>query len=279
MGRRSIRRAMILALFVAAVTIVAASPAVGGQEPAPAQRPAFEAATIKLATSAANPFPVMPSAPNRLRIQSQTLAQLIYTAYGNGGFNTEMSVKGGPEWAGRTAFFIEGVAAQKSTPQQLRNMLQTLLEDRFALKLRREMREGDALALMVDRPDGTLGPKVKPWNGTCVRGAPTETEEAATPRCLSGYRPGGITLNGATMISAAQLLGLPQSRRLLGGVSIDKTGLTGRYTMELEYTFPPPPDAPSLSTVLKEQWGLKIVPIREEFLTIVVESAQRPTMD
>src|SRR5579871_3209902 len=80
----------------------------------------FEAATIKLATSPANPFPVMPSAPNRLRIQSQTLTQLIYTAYGNGGFNTDMSVKGGPEWAGRTAFFVEGVAAQKSTPQQLR---------------------------------------------------------------------------------------------------------------------------------------------------------------
>ena len=279
MGRLSIRRAMILALFVAAVTIVAVSAAVGGQEPAPAQRPAFEAATIKLATSAANPFPVRPSAPNRLRIQSQTLAQLIYTAYGNGGFNTEMSVKGGPEWAGRTAFFIEGVAAQKSTPQQLRNMLQTLLEDRFALNLRREMREGDALALMVDRPDGTLGPKVKPWNGTCLGGAPTETDEAVTPRCRSGYRPGGITLDGATMISAAQLLGLPQSRWLLGGVSIDKTGLTGRYTMELEYTFPPPPDAPSLSTVLKEQWGLKIVPIKEAFLTIVVESAQRPTMD
>ena len=228
MGRLSIRKAMILVLFVAA------SAAVGGQEPAPAQRPAFEAATIKLATSAANPFPVMPAAPNRLRIQSQTLVQLIYTAYGNGGFNTEMSVKGGPDWAGRTAFFIEGVAAQKSTPQQLRNMLQTLLEDRFALNLRREMREGDALALMIDRPDGTLGPKVKPWNGTCVRGAPTETDEAVTPRCFSGYRPGGITIDGGTMISAAQLLGLPQSRRLLGGVSIDKTGLTGRYTMELD---------------------------------------------
>jgi hypothetical protein len=39
---------------------------------------------------------------------------------------------------------------------------------------------GDALALMIDRPDGTLGPKVKPWNGRCERGAPTETDEAAT---------------------------------------------------------------------------------------------------
>jgi hypothetical protein len=94
---------MILALFVATVTIVAASAAVGGQEAAPARRPAFEAATIKVATAAANPFLIMQAAPNRLHIQSQTLAQLIFTAYGNGGFNTEMSVKGGPEWAGRTS--------------------------------------------------------------------------------------------------------------------------------------------------------------------------------
>jgi uncharacterized protein (TIGR03435 family) len=263
---------------VAAIAIVAAS-AADGQEPVSTQRPAFEAATIKLATSPANPFPVMPSAPNRLRIQSQTLAQLIYTAYGNGGFNTDMSVKGGPDWAGKTAFFIEGVAAQKSTPQQLRQMLQTLLEERFVLKIRRDMREGDALALMVDRPDGTLGPKVKPWSGTCINGAPTDTEEPITPRCRSGYRPGGMTLDGATMMSAAELLGLPQSRRLLGGVPSDKTGLTGRYTMELEYRFPPPDDAPSLATALREQWGLKVERIKQPFLTIVVESAQLPTID
>ncbi len=263
---------------IAAVAIVAAS-AAGGQEPAPTPRPAFEAATIKRATSPANPFPVMPSAPNRLRIQSQTLTQLIYTAYGNGGFNTDMSVREGPDWARSTAFFVEGVAAQRSTPQQLRQMLQTLLEDRFALKLRREMREGDALALMVDRPDGMLGPKVKPWSGTCASGTPTDADEGITPRCRSGYRPGGITLDGATMRSAAELLGLPQSRRLLGGVPSDRTGLTGRYTMELEYNFPPPDDAPSLSTALKEQWGLKVVKIRQPFLTIVVESAQLPTID
>jgi len=242
-------------------------------------RPAFEAATIKLSTLPLNPFPVTPVAPNRLRVESQSLLQLIYTAYGNGGFNTAMNVSGGPAWARTTGFFVEGVAAQKSTPQQLRNMLQTLLEDRFALKLRREMREGEGLALMVDRADGTLGPKIRPWSGTCLKGAVFEFDEPSRPRCSSGYRPGGITIDGGTFISAAELLGLPQSRRLVGGVPIDRTGLTGRYTMELDYTFPPPPDAPSLSTAIKEQWGLKIVPMKVEYPAIVVESAELPTTD
>jgi len=247
--------------------------------PASAQRPAFEGATIKLTTAPANPFPVTPAAPNRLRIQSQTLIQLVYTAYGNGGYNTAMNVSGGPDWARTTTFFIEGVAAQRSTPQQLRNMLQTLLEDRFALKLRRETREGDALALMVDRADGTLGPNVKPWNGTCLQGAVSETDDPTRPRCYSYYRAGGLTADGAPMNTVAELLGLPQARTLLGGVTIDRTGLTGRYTMKLEYTFPPPPDAPSLSTVIKEQWGLKIVPVRTGYAALVVESAQLPTTD
>lgn len=66
--------------------------------PASAGKPSFEAATIKLAAVGANPLPVAPSAPNRLRIPSMTLTQLIYTAYGNGGFNTSMRVTGGPDW-------------------------------------------------------------------------------------------------------------------------------------------------------------------------------------
>jgi len=58
---------------------------------------------------------------------------LIYTAHGNG-YNTGTRVTGGPDWVSKTAFFIEGVATGQSTPQQMRLMLQTLLEERFALK-------------------------------------------------------------------------------------------------------------------------------------------------
>ena len=55
----------------------------------------------------------------------------------------------------------------------------------------------------------------------------------------SGYRTPGVYLEGSTMYSAADLLSLPQSRNLLGRVVQDRTGLTGRYKMELEYQFTP----------------------------------------
>jgi uncharacterized protein (TIGR03435 family) len=168
-------------------------------------------------------------------------------------------------------------------------MLQRLLEERFALKVRTEISTVDMLVLVVGRSDGTLGPKVAPWNGTCQSGAPSEEDDPARPRCPGGYRAGGIFLDGATMFSVAEVLSLPQSRSLLGTIVDDQTGLNGRYTMELDYPFAPqrPADTaapagfapPSLFTAVQEQWGLHVVPGRGPFRLVVVESAQVPSAD
>jgi uncharacterized protein (TIGR03435 family) len=271
-------------------------------QPPDTARLAFEAATIKLAAGGSSPLPVAPSAPNRLRISSMTLTQLIYTAYGNGGFNTSMRVTGGPDWIKQTAFFIEGVAAGQSTPQQLRLMLQTLLEDRFALKISRETQTGDVLGLVVDRSDGTLGPKVKKWDGTCpsvmpalvfpaarkplervgdklVVGAASDDDDPELAYCPTGYRVGGIRADGVTMSTVASLLSLPPARALLGTITEDQTGLKGRYSLELDFVFPAPADAPSLSTAIKEQWGMRLVSSKGTLKVIRVESAQLPTPD
>jgi hypothetical protein len=42
-----------------------------------------------------------------------TLTALIYTAYGDGGFNTAMRVTGGPDWVNRTSYVIEAVARER----------------------------------------------------------------------------------------------------------------------------------------------------------------------
>jgi len=42
------------------------------------------------------------------------------------------------------------------------------------------------------------------------------------------------------MFSVAEVLSLPQSRALLGGLTLDHTGLKGRYALELDYQFAPP---------------------------------------
>ena len=296
-GRLWLRRAMTLALVVVGTSV---APLFGQQQPD--QRPAFEAATIKLADTGPSPLPVAPAAPNRLRIPSKTLTLLIYEAYGNGGYNTGTRVTGGPDWVSKTAFFIEGVAAGRATAQQMRLMLQTLLEERFALKISNETTTGDMLTLVVDRANGVLGPKVKKWDGTCPAVMPalvfpaarrplqqvgdkfivppaSDADDAEAAYCPTGYRFGGIIADGVMMSTVASLLSLPPARMLLGNITADQTGLTGRYTLDLDYVFPPAPDAPSLSTAIKEQWGLRVVPGKGAFRTIRVESAQLPTMD
>ena len=298
------------AFTVAAIALLMSSAAADPQrQPAAEGRLAFEVATIKLAAPDAVRNQVVPAGPNRLYIPGMTLTALVYHAYGDGGFNTSMRVTGGPEWTNRTAFAVEAVAPGEATPRQLRLMLRTLLEERFALKMRNATEMNDVLTLVVDRSDGTLGPKVKKWDGTCpavmpalyfqaprrpllktadkfVVGPASEADDPDVPYCPTGYRAGGIRVDGATMSTVAELLSLPPGRALLGTVTQDRTSLTDRYTMELDYPFPPPGAAapagrpefagPSLSTAVREQWGLQLVPSKGPLKVVIVESAQLP---
>jgi uncharacterized protein (TIGR03435 family) len=216
-----------------------------------------------------------------------TLTWLIYTAFGEG-MSTSIPLVGGPDWRNQTAYAIEAQSQQPATQLQSQAMLRTLLEDRFGLKIHREAGEGEIYALVLDRSDGKLGPKVQPWTGTCANGRTPSKEEyddALIAACPSGLLANRLFLDGGTMFSAADLLSLPMSRTLLGRVVRDRTGLTGRYKIDLDYPFvlprnsdPTAPDPrPSLFTVIREQWGMKLVPSRGQYKRIVVDDAQRPT--
>ena len=295
----------MLAAFAIPAVLAAAAP-----QRETAARPAFETATIKLSTGPSRANVITQPSPNRLSIPGMTLMALVYAAYGDGGFNTSMSVRGvKPDWANQTVYAIEGLAAAPATPRQMRLMLQSLLEERFALRLHdasdTDAAIGDVLTLVVDRADGALGPKVKPWDGTCPAVVPPMVMQAPQrplqrvgdqlvvapagaaddpdlPYCPTGFRPGGMRIDGATMSTVAQMLSLPPGRVLLNTITVDRTGLTGRYTLDLDYLFTgsaPPPDfaGPSLSTAIKEQWGLRLVPGKARLKLLIVDSAQPPT--
>jgi len=203
-----------------------------------------------------------------------------------------MRVTGGPDWVNRTAFAIEALSSGPVTQRQQRLMLQTLLEERFGLKLLHKEETHDVLGLVVDRRDGRLGPKVKKWDGTCpkvmpplyfqaprrplgrsgdtfVVGPASEADDPGVTYCPTAYLTGGgMRIDGATMFTVAEMLSLPPGRALLGNVTTDRTGLTDRYTLELDYPFPPVPAAvgapsefagPSLSGAIRDQWGVRLV--------------------
>ena len=57
----------------------------------------------------------------------------------------------GPDWIGSDRFDIAATIPAGSKPEQLREMFQTLLEDRFQLKLHHEKREFPIYALVTGR--------------------------------------------------------------------------------------------------------------------------------
>jgi uncharacterized protein (TIGR03435 family) len=117
-----------------------------------------------------------------------------------------------------------------------------------------------------------------------VVGPPEAGDDPGVPYCPTGYRSsGGIRIDGGTMFTVAEMLSLPPSRALLGTITQDHTGLTERYTMELDYPFGPataggvPELGGSLADAVREQWGLRLVRSKGAVKVIVVESAQRPS--
>ncbi|MBZ5673581.1 MAG: TIGR03435 family protein [Acidobacteriia bacterium] len=234
----------------------------------------FEVATIKPAPPDAALNRVVQVDPSRISFQ-MTLRNLVYYAYGNG-LSTALRVSGGPDWIAKTVYDVQGLAPGSATPRQFRAMLRTLLAERFALKTHTETQTIDVFAMTPARADGKLGPKVVVWDGTCPGGATPREDDPKMPRCPSPFRSDGIFLEGATMFAAAEMLSV--QRQALGRVVEDRTGLTGRYKMELEFQLAPlDPAGPSLFTAVREQWGLKLEPAKGSLEVVVIDSAQPPT--
>ena len=84
-----------------------------------------------------------------------------------------------------------------------------------------------------------------------------------------------------------QLLGPLQS--MTGRPVIDRTGLTGAFDFDLQWTSgpvgpaagaaPSADDGPSIFVALQEQLGLRLEPGRAPFDVVVVDAVQRPTPD
>jgi uncharacterized protein (TIGR03435 family) len=75
-------------------------------------------------------------------------------------------VVGGPAWLKTERFDIEATAPSGDVGQ-LPRLVQRLLEERFALKVRRETRQLPVLLLVAAQPDGGRGPNVRPVTTSC----------------------------------------------------------------------------------------------------------------
>jgi uncharacterized protein (TIGR03435 family) len=152
-------------------------------------------------------------------------------------------------------------------------MLQTLLSDRFQLRVHHETREGAVYDLVVAKNGSKLQP----------------TKESDNSGTSSGRNPdtGLLTLKG-TRRSTEEVAADLSSR--LGRPVFDKTGLTGKYDFEISWApdltsaagadaATPAISGPSLVTAIQEQLGLRLESTKGPVGILVIDSAEKPTLN
>ena len=290
------KRLLVLGAALASVTLAAQSAA-----------PAFEVASIKRNKSG-DGFMGMGMQPGgRLTMTNMPVRQLIVRAYGVQPYQ----VLGGPSWITSDRFDITAKAPGDASPQEMNAMLETLLADRFKLKVRKETRQSDVYRLVKARADGKLGEALKPAAVNCdmARGraggpppgpgaGPAAARGPATGGPMMGpcqflIAPGRFQVAGQSMAAFANSLGMQVGRPVL-----DETGLQGAYDFTLTFmpdagrgmpAGPPPPgapelppidpNAPALPTALQEQLGLRLESGKGPVEMIVIDSIDQPTED
>ena len=141
--------------------------------------------------------------------------------------------------------------------------LRSLLEDRFKLDARREVREMPIYALVVARSDGPLGLKMKTFADECAAGARARAAGEAAPPLPPGSFMRTRANNGRSRARRSAGEFRPESRRDDRPFVIDKTGLTGPFDLDLQWTptrrlAPAVPRPTACHFLLHQQLGLRL---------------------
>lgn len=264
------------------VLIIAVLCALGGvagiaqQPPAPLR---FEIASIKLwsppTTRATSVAVVAAPVGSGIFNRSTTVAGLIASAYDVQDFQ----LSGGEEWVRTERYDVAARAGREVSQTELREMVKTLLADRFKLRVRIDTREMTILELRLAQSDGRVGPNLH----DCSKEKVPETPFRAPTNGTVSVSDCAVGRNGVPHVAA-------MASRQLKTIVVDKTGLTGQWWYAVFYGGQPPqipgvdlsqervnPDLPSFEGALREQLGLRLERTRGPAPVIVIESVERPT--
>jgi uncharacterized protein (TIGR03435 family) len=230
----------------------------------------FEVATIKPSAPDAQNAPFRVSS-GRIEILNRSLASLIREAWPL----HPSQIVGANGWIETERYDILGKPAATGVPNldQLRQILRSLLAERFNLKFHMEEKELSVYAIGMGR---TGQHKLR---ATIIQNA--------LP--LGDFRGAGTYIGrNDTIADLAEML----QNRVLDRPVVDRTGIVGRFDFILEWrpdefqfegraaSMPKPPNVdalPDLFTAFQDQLGLRIEATKAPTNVFVIDSAQRPS--
>jgi uncharacterized protein (TIGR03435 family) len=280
-------------IFAAAILLLAAPYGLAGQSGA---HPTFQSVSIKRNTSNWSErfqHPMGMGANASLML----LIQFVYAAHDNpmSGHSLNLpssQVVGGPAWINSEGYDIEAKPAAGTDPKQIWPMWQTLLADRFKLRLHRETRE----LPIFDLTAAKSGPKLPAaQEAGCVSFPPGTPPRYVPGRVDCGYVSGPFSLYEPRLlhikgrkVHIADLI--RELTSVLDRPVSDRTGFTGEFDLDLTFTpdealrgfpfgGPGDPNLPNIFAALEEELGLKLVPAKGPVEVLVIDHAERPTVN
>jgi uncharacterized protein (TIGR03435 family) len=160
----------------------------------------------------------------RVVIRNWALTDLISAAY-----RVRTDQIAGPDWIGEQRFDIQAVLPQKASPDQVPEMLQVLLADRFKLVARRGQKMMPVYALVLGKKAPTL----------------QDSTDSTGPSGCAVLSGGHRACHHMTMDDLAKMLtslnrmylGMPPGAMTWGieYATVDETGLTGAYDFKMDF--------------------------------------------
>jgi bla regulator protein blaR1 len=188
---------------------------------------AFAAASIKPNNSVSPNSNIRPE-PGRLVVSNMPVKTLISWAYNVRDFQ----ISGGPGWIDSTRYDIEGKADGKPSQDQMRQMMKTLLSERFRLSLHMGKKELPIYKLTVAKDGFRLRPLKE---GDCIVFDPANPP--SSPKLTASDFCGNLTMGrGSFEGTSATMTDLALSlSQIVGRPVIDGTGIAGVFHIRLKF--------------------------------------------
>lgn len=257
-----------------------ALPATGAPAQSAPARPSFS----EFEVAAIKPSPPNPGgrwirmlSANEFAARNHALKTLIAAAYNL----SPQAILGGPAWVDSDHYDIAARTPGGVRPDlnEQMSMLRKLLADRFQLAFHRDRREMRVYVLTVAKggsklKESTLSPDASPQG-------PPPLVFVVSPQLIR------LPARYASMDEFASVL----QRATLDLPVLDRTGLSGRYDFDLEFT---PDDfvfggslgkgsddstMPGLFAALQQQLGLKLETTKGAVRALVIDHVERPSMN
>lgn len=180
------------------------------------------------------------------------------------------TIVGGPNWLEFDRFDIAAKAPAQTSPETVRQMLQTLLAERFHLVVHRDTRPMPAYVLSTLKTTPKLTPSSEPGDAQCRASSQPNAPALITLSCRN------------TTMSAFALRVQSTASDYLKEPVIDATGLEGAWNFDVQWTarLAVPPtggERTSVFDAVEKQLGLKLELREAPAPVLVVDRVDRPT--